>query len=160
MSWPSRGRRARPGPHSGSFRLVVGVGGRGKAWEQIGGNFWVCRIAIRTGIKSQSSASWLGGRALNCRWSEKGHLWERMERCADIRGDRGMDDVFLRPSTHSWFLDGEHTVAGVARVLGHNNDLIPNVYFFFVRPVLATLTFLHTPPSYIHHPFSLLYFSP
>ena len=33
------------------FLLVAGVGGRGRVWEGLGGNFWVCRIAVRTGIK-------------------------------------------------------------------------------------------------------------
>lgn len=54
--------------------LLLVAGGRGKVWEGMGEDFSVCRIATRIGIKNESSARWLRGRALKCHRSGKSQL--------------------------------------------------------------------------------------
>ena len=42
--------------------------------RRMGEDFSVCKIATRIGIKNESSARWLRGRALKCHWSGKSQL--------------------------------------------------------------------------------------
>lgn len=106
-------------------------------WEGLGGNFWVFRIATRTGIKNESSARRLRGRVLNCHWSEKGQL---KRGCRDVQtsGDIvAWRMLFKNPQLSLNFPNKEHTVADVARALGHKAYLCSNVYLS-VRPTLGT----------------------